>query len=163
MMVAILYTSLGIPLLSSGQDFMRSKKGRNNTYLGGDVNALDYKRIECYQRTHNYFKKWIAFRQSSFGKILRLSKNPKSGYLRFFNCDGDCSSAAALLFNADCQLGNTQILLALNPHHKLACEGWRPVATIEEFDLNGINETQLKSKEGCIHIQPMNLGLWLRA
>ena len=171
MMVALLYTSLGIPLLSSGQDFMRSKKGRNNTYLRGDVNALDYKRIERYQRTHNYFKKWIAFRQSSFGKILRLSKNPKNGYLRFFNCDDDCDSATALLFNADCQLGNTQILLALNPHskthriqlHDLACEDWRPVASIEEFDLNGINDTQLKSREKCIHIEPMNLGLWLRA
>ena len=150
---------------------MRSKKGYNNTYLRGDVNALDYHRIERYQRTHQYFKKWITFRQSSFGKIFRLSKNPTNGYLRFFNCDDNCSSATALLFNADCQLGNKQILLALNPHsethriqlHDLAFEDWRPIATIEEFDLNGINDIQLNSSERCIDIEPMNLGVWLRA
>ena len=44
MMAAMLYTSLGIPAIS-GQDFVRSKKGYNNT-ISGDVNALDYQRIE---------------------------------------------------------------------------------------------------------------------
>jgi hypothetical protein len=44
-MAAILFSSIGIPMLAAGQDFLRSKHGVNNTYLRGDLNALDYRRL----------------------------------------------------------------------------------------------------------------------
>ena len=44
--------SVGIPMLAQGQDFLRSKRGVNNTYQRGDLNALDYKRIYRYSSTH---------------------------------------------------------------------------------------------------------------
>jgi pullulanase/glycogen debranching enzyme len=170
MMAALLYTSIGIPLLSCGQDFMRSKGGLNNTYQRGDVNALNYQRIQSYGRTHDYFKQWIAFRQSALAKVLRLNQNPGEAYLRCFNCDQSDASATALLFNADRSQGSTQILLALNPHfeaHKIHLydvdgDHWRALADIENFNVHGILDERLQRDERSIYLGPMNLGLWVR-
>jgi 1,4-alpha-glucan branching enzyme len=45
LMAAVLFSSIGIPMLSAGQDFLRSKEGVTNTYQRGDLNALDYRRL----------------------------------------------------------------------------------------------------------------------
>src|SRR5690606_20920271 len=61
LMAAVLFSSIGIPMISAGQDFLRSKHGVNNTYLRGDLNALDYRRLERFSGTHAYFAEWILF------------------------------------------------------------------------------------------------------
>ncbi|HKK18216.1 MAG TPA: alpha-amylase family glycosyl hydrolase [Opitutales bacterium] len=170
MMAALLYSSVGVPMLSSGQDFMRSKGGIHNTYRMGDVNALDYLHIGNFKHSHNYFKSWIAFRKSAWGGVLRLDKTPGEGYLRVFHCDHGERSAAALLFNADRELGPKQILLALNPHfedHKIHLydvdgSAWRPVADIWNFDMKGIDDSRLNEGERNIYLGHMTLGLWVR-
>ena len=64
LMAAILFSSLGIPMIAAGQDFLRSKHGINNTYLRGDLNGIDYRRIFRYPGSHAYFASWISFRLS---------------------------------------------------------------------------------------------------
>lgn len=170
-MAALLYTSLGVPMLSSGQDFMRSKQGVHNTYQMGELNALDYERISDFSHTHRYFKDWIAFRKSEWGDILRLEKNPGEGYLRVFTSENSAHSSAALLFNADGALGKRQVLLALNPHfddckihlYDVEGDGWLPIADIWNFDLKGIQDERLNGDEHNIYLGPMSLGLWVRA
>jgi pullulanase/glycogen debranching enzyme len=170
MMAALLYSSVGVPMLSSGQDFLRSKGGIHNTYQMGDVNALDYQHIGNFKESHNYFKKWIAFRKSEWGKVLRLEKNPSDGYLRVFRCDDGDRSAAALLFNADRSQGAQQILLALNPHfedHKIHLydvdgSDWQAIADIWHFDMEGIDDKRLNEGERNIYLGHMTLGLWVR-
>jgi len=170
MMAALLYSSLGVPMLSSGQDFMRSKGGVHNSYQMAELNALNYERIREFSHTHNYFKQWIAFRQSDWGKILRLDNNPGPGYLRVFTSEQIAPSAAALLFNADAALGDPQILLALNPHFtaceihldELAGDDWLPLADIWNFDLNGIQDERMNRQQHKLHLGPMSLGLWVR-
>lgn len=170
MMAALLYTSVGVPMLACGQDFLRSKGGIHNTYQMGDVNGIDYLHIGNFKQTHNYFKKWIAFRHSDWGQILRLEKNPGGGYLRVFRCDHGDRSATALLFNADRALGPKQILLALNPHfeehkiHLYNVDGsrWCPIADIWNFDMKGIDDSRLNEEERNIYLGQMALGLWVR-
>ena len=170
-MAALLYTSLGVPMLSSGQDFMRSKGGIHNSYQMGELNALNYDRVQYFSHTHEYFKSWIAFRNSDWGQILRLEKNPGAGYLRVFTCDNSEHSSAALLFNADSGLGSQQVLLALNPHsedcrihlYDVAGDGWLPIADIWNFDATGITDERLNRPERNIYLGPMSLGLWVRA
>lgn len=170
MMAALLYTSVGVPMLACGQDFLRSKGGVHNSYQMGDVNGLDYLHIGDFKQTHHYFKNWIAFRQSDWGQILRLEKNPGEAYLRVFRCDHGERSAAALLFNADRALGPKQILLALNPHfeeHKIHlydvdASNWQPIADIWHFDMAGIDDSRLNEEEGNIYLGHMTLGLWVR-
>ncbi|MEM7792677.1 MAG: alpha-amylase family glycosyl hydrolase, partial [Verrucomicrobiota bacterium] len=82
LMAAVLFSSLGVPMISAGQDFLRSKKGVSNTYQRGDLNALDYNRRFYYSGTHSYFASWIRFRLSHEGKALRHDGGFREEYMR---------------------------------------------------------------------------------
>jgi pullulanase len=113
LMAALLFMSLGIPMIAAGQDFLRSKHGVNNTYQRADLNALDYRRLYRYLGTHGYFADWIAFRQGEIGRLLRQWARPTEGFFRFFSPVG--SPALAALYNADFSQGALRLLFAINP------------------------------------------------
>ncbi len=168
LMAAILFSSIGVPMLSAGQDFLRSKGGRNNTYREGEINALDYGALDRYGRTHNYFRQWIAFRMSAWGKLLRLWEEPGQDYIRAFGIDDH--PAAALLFNADRSGGSKQILFAINPHMEgtsislpdIARDNWLELADRENFNPHGIFNGRLKEHKGRVDLGPLDCGLWVR-
>lgn len=113
--LAILLLSPGVPMLSAGQDFLRSKKGIRNTYLQGDLNALDYSLLQQPERAahHAYLRQLVALRLSPLGKLLRSAETPPETYYQTFEApDGQ---AAALLLNADQSAGPEKLLLAVNP------------------------------------------------
>lgn len=111
---ALTFCANGIPMWPQGLDFLHSKQGVNNTYLRGDLNALDYERAKRFSQSVAYVRGWIAFRNSDWGEILRLKASPSAEYLYRFNASQ--GSACALLFNADGALGSRRLLLAINPH-----------------------------------------------
>lgn len=113
LMAAVLFMSLGIPMLAEGQDFLRSKHGVHNTYQRGDLNALEYRRLFAYVGTHAYFADWIAFRRGDIGRLLRQWTRPSEGFFRFFIVDG--SPALAAVYNADLSQGPLRLLFAINP------------------------------------------------
>ena len=100
-------------MLSAGQDFLRSKHGVNNTYQRGDLNALDYRRMERFSGTHAYFADWIAFRRSDQGRLLRHFSRATEGFFKFWFAPD--SNAAAVLYNADLSQGAEQLLFTINP------------------------------------------------
>jgi pullulanase/glycogen debranching enzyme len=170
-MAAILFMSIGIPMLAAGQDFLRSKGGVANTYLRGDLNALDYGRIRRYPGTHAYFKDWIAFRRGPSGRLLRQYSRPSEGFFEFSRPAGGASPALAALYNADSSQGSTRLLFAVNPSAEDAslplpgvsapASGWRQVADHERFyDAIGGPAT-LGADDGEILLPPMACGLWL--
>lgn len=71
--MAILLLSPGIPMISAGQDFLRSKKGIRNTYQNGDVNALDYRRLSQFENFATEIRSLIKFRLSTRGQFTRPS------------------------------------------------------------------------------------------
>ncbi|HRG55757.1 MAG TPA: glycoside hydrolase family 1, partial [Lacunisphaera sp.] len=113
LMAAILLASVGIPLLAAGQDFLRSKHGVNNTYLRGDLNALDYHRIARFPATHAYFAAWVAFRRSERGRLLRQWSRPSEGFFQAFAGPGLAS--LVLIYNADGSQGRSRLMFAVNP------------------------------------------------
>jgi len=113
LMAAILFCSIGIPMVAAGQDFLRSKYGVTNTYQRGDLNALDYRRLERFSGTHAYFAAWIRFRRSKTGELLRHFSRATETFFRFWFAPD--STAVAVLINADRSQGNDQLLLAVNP------------------------------------------------
>ncbi|MDR1011179.1 MAG: glycoside hydrolase family 1, partial [Opitutaceae bacterium] len=113
LMAAILFMSIGVPMISAGQDFLRSKQGLENTYLRGDINALDYTRILRFPSTHACFAGWIHFRLGETGRLLRQYTRPRDGFFRFYFAEN--STAAATLYNADCEQGPRRLLFAINP------------------------------------------------
>jgi len=111
---ALMFVSIGIPMVSAGQDFLRSKHGVNNTYQRGDLNALDYKRLVRHLPTHAYFSDWIAFRLSDAGALLRQFSRPSEAFFRFFRRE-EGAAPLAMMLNADLSQGRKRLLFAVNP------------------------------------------------
>jgi len=140
LMAAILFSSIGIPMLSAGQDFLRSKHGVNNTYQRGDLNALEYRRLYRFPGTHAYFAAWIAFRLSEPGQLLRHYSRASERFFRFHHpAEG---TAAAVVYNADFSQGKRRLLFAVNPtltevalplEPETVSGRWRQLADAEHF------------------------------
>ncbi|MDR2721073.1 MAG: hypothetical protein LBB15_02180 [Puniceicoccales bacterium] len=126
MALSILMMSLGIPMLHAGQDMLQSKKGVENTYQLGDVNALNYSLLTENQASHEFFRRWIKFRLSKYGIVLRPPFTPSDAYLKFFHSPG--TSAIGVLYNADFSLHARRLFFAANPHF---CDC--------SFELNGLD------------------------
>ncbi|WPJ94472.1 alpha-amylase family glycosyl hydrolase [Coraliomargarita algicola] len=167
LMASLLFASLGVPMLAEGQDFMRSKRGIENTYQRGDINALDYNRRYVYSGTHGYFRDWIRFRLSDLGKALRYDGGMSEDYVKFFFAEG--SSAAVVLFNADKSVDTPQLVYAINPHLVYAdieCAALKPdtlkqIADQERFCLQGIDSARIPLDSKRIYLPPLTCGLWL--
>ena len=130
-MFATLFLSLGIPMIAEGQDFMRSKQRVRNTYNRGDLNLLNYDDLKAHSTTHNYVKNLLKFRNSSYGKLLKIER-PTSSYFKYFHVEQ--TSALGVLFNADLSMGRRQILFLINPHNFIV-EFHLPHLEIAEFSL----------------------------
>ena len=73
LMLAMVIFAQGIPFIHSGQEFMRTKNGKNNTYNAGDeINHLDYNRMLDHQDMVNYCKDLITLRKRY--DVFRMSK-----------------------------------------------------------------------------------------
>jgi pullulanase/glycogen debranching enzyme len=167
LMAAVLFMSIGIPMIAAGQDFLRSKHGVNNTYLRGDLNALDYRRLYRFPATHAYFADWIAFRRSETGRLLRHYARASEGFFQFYWARD--SIAAAVLYNADRSQGPERLLFAVNPTpydttiplgDGLPAATWRQLANHENFfgtHRHGVSQPV----EPELFVPALGCGLWI--
>lgn len=166
LMAAILFASVGIPMLAAGQDFLRSKYGVNNTYQRGDLNALDYRRLARFPATHAYFADWIAFRRSARGSLLRQWSRPSEG---FFQCLPQAGGPGLVaIYNADGSQGPGRLMFAVNPHTEdatialgeFAELGWKQVADHECFYIKG-RRPPWEGLAADLFIPALGCSLWL--
>jgi pullulanase len=167
LMAALLFMSVGIPMISAGQDFLRSKHGVSNTYLRGDLNALDYRRLYRNLGTHSYFADWIAFRRGEGGRLLRQFARPSEGFFQFFPVPD--SSTLAVIYNADHSQGATRLLFVVNPTlddvtialgEKFAADAWRQLANHDRFFVSG-GPGATEPVEAELFVPALSCGLWL--
>lgn len=165
LMLATLMMSIGIPMLSAGQDFLRSKYGHNNTYLEGDINALDYARTLEYPATTAYARAWVAFRRSPLAQALRLYRKPSPQYLSIHPAQHGNGFLA--LYNANHEVQGSTLLFALNPHTSAAAfdvalpyKNWLQIADSERFNEAGLTPPLLPIHEGKITLPPLSCALW---
>lgn len=175
LMAALLFMSLGVPMISAGQDFLRSKRGVSNTYQRGDLNALDYRRLYRHHHTHAYFADWIAFRRGEYGRLLRQWRRPSENFFRFVHGKG--SAALAALYNADLSQGRVRLLFAVNPtlndvtlplgdeiaHASAAgLAPWDQLADHERFYFSDAHGAKMPV-ESQLWMPPLSCGLWISA
>ncbi len=82
----ILFTSLGIPMITEGQEYLRSKRGFANTYDKGDaLNSLNWddRNRPLAAETLEYYKGLIRLRQSPPGRAFRLRVRPPDDYYQW--------------------------------------------------------------------------------
>jgi pullulanase/glycogen debranching enzyme len=157
-------------MIAAGQDFLRSKAGVHNTYLRGDLNALDYDRLRQFSATHRYVADWIGFRRSPEGRALRLDGFPGDGFYQSGFEEG--TAAIALVINADRSLDAPRLLFAVNPHGapvRLPVSGedpsaWSQIADTEGFRRQGLPPLICFAWEAeCIRLPGLCCGLWIEA
>ncbi len=166
LMVAFLMSSIGIPMLSAGQDFLRSKHGFSNSYQRGDLNALDYRRIHRHPGTHAYFASWVRFRLGRWGRLMRHHSRPMEGFLEVFPAPEGIALAA--VYNANGSLGPARVLFAINPRqHEVAITigefagyAWRQVANQEHF-FGEPEEGGDLIADGRVTVPALGCGLWV--
>ncbi|MGB0371604.1 MAG: alpha-amylase family glycosyl hydrolase [Opitutales bacterium] len=166
LMMSILMVSVGIPMIAEGQDFLRSKRGVNNTYLRGDLNALEYDRLTTYAASHEYTRNWIHFRRSPKGHLLRLNEHPTNEFFEAFTVDN--VSSIAMLYNANFERGSQQLLYAVNPHHHgvlipvsgIQARKFVQLADHERFDANGLKAALIRWTPEGIWLPPLTCGFW---
>lgn len=166
LMAAVLFASIGIPMISAGQDFLRSKHGVTNTYRRGDLNALDYRRMERFPSTHAYFADWIAFRRSARGTLMRHYSRASETFFRFWFVPE--TNAVAVLFNADYSQGSAQLLFAINPtqhdvevpvDEAVLAQKWTRVADHEQF-IHTIHPVPPAALTAPLWLPALGCGLW---
>jgi len=170
LMAALLFMSLGIPMISAGQDFLRSKHGVSNTYQRGDLNALDYRRIYRHLSTHGYFADWIAFRRGELGRLLRQWTRPSERFFEFMHAPG--APGLAVVFNADRSQGPNRLLFAINPTlEEIAIplapgvagtdeHTWDQLADHDRFYFSGRHGAKVPV-ETELYVPPLGCGLWV--
>ena len=167
LMIGILMMSLGTPMLAQGQDFLRTKWGIANTYQRGDINALDYRRLQDYSGTHEYFRRWIGFRKSEMASCLRLTNVPEEDFFRFFLPES--SNGLACLYNAAQTHGSVQLFFAVNPAAHSARfdlkgfgfeRSWTQIADSERFQSEGF-ESALIPLRAELELPATSCALWI--
>lgn len=166
LMIAILMMSAGIPMVSSGDDMLKSKGGVNNTYLDGERNAIPYARAAQYSGTVEYFRAWVAFRQSVPGRLVRLDGIPGKGYF-LSKAEG---AGFIQLLNADGCLGNEQLLFAVNTSMEsislgladVSPQDFSLIADTERFSIAGLPLPHFEIQEERVVLPALSCALFLR-
>lgn len=82
----LIFTSLGIPMLAEGQEFLRSKRGISNSYNKGDViNALNWEDRDrpLAREALAYYRGLIQLRNSPKGASFRVAERPPPSYYKW--------------------------------------------------------------------------------
>jgi pullulanase/glycogen debranching enzyme len=159
--LAILFLSLGVPMLGEGTDWLHSKGGVPNTYRRGDLNAMPYDRLREYFLTYKYAQQLIGLRKSS--KLFHLSERPSEQYIRIFHAHENHSAVVAL-FNGTCERGTERILLAINPHFGKAHftipfeNDFEQIA--DTFSFSDGNRATYPWENGTLELPPLSCGIW---
>ena len=56
MAAALMFFSIGTPMVTEGLDFLKSKYGENDTYLEATSMLSTSPLLDIHRNTHNYFK-----------------------------------------------------------------------------------------------------------
>ena len=111
---AINFTSQGVPLFLSGEEFLRTKNGDHNSYMSPDsVNLMDWSLIDDNKDVVEYYKGLIAFRKMHSGLRMTSEKEINSN-LKFL-----ATSNNIIAYTIDGKKAgdvSDKILVAFNPN-----------------------------------------------
>ncbi len=149
----LIFSSLGTPMITEGQAFLRSKHGVRNTYNQGDkLNSL---RWEERNRPHarevlSYYHDMIAFRLSPAGSALRIPKGPPPSLEYVHYIEDGSQDALGWIVNANNERpGIPMVMVLMNASEEekafevsLPPGLWRRIGDGERVAPNGIPGTR---------------------
>ncbi len=167
MAYALIFMSLGIPMVAEGFDLVRTKRGKNNTYKDGAANELDYSRAMRFTGTCQWLRDFAKFRLSEYAAALRIDGEIPEGWIEFFRAHE--SNASAALFNARGEWNAPKIFVAFNPtgssmSFKVGedfAQNFKQIADIDRFDLSGLRNPISPIENGILTLQRVSMSLWI--
>jgi pullulanase/glycogen debranching enzyme len=142
----LVFTSLGIPMVNEGQEFLRSKYGINNTYNKGDaVNAIrwDDRSRPLAAEAMRYYQGLIAMRRSDAGRAFRVAQTPPRDYYLWI--DPPEPRALGYIVNARGQHPGRAFVVLLNSSDKtvtfdvpLPPGQWRVIGDHQTINMEGL-------------------------
>ena len=173
MAATILFTSLGIPMLAEGQEFLRSKHGIHNTFDKGDaVNALRWgdRDRPIASETMAYYKGLIKLRQSWPGASFRQKDTVPYAYYDWI--EPEDPRALGYLVNGEAQADGLAFLVLINASDaavrfpvRFPPGPWRLIGDGKRILPGGIKELDMsKTVDGMakIKVAPMSTYLFVR-
>ena len=142
-------------MLGSGQDYLRSKKGVQNTYQRGDLNALNYNQFAHNKEFHEWTRKLISFRSSKLGNLIRLPCILPHEQYRIL--DGPENSFGLLVYPSALDDTENDILLILVNPSDGEVEISLPMFNGEQKKLLSIGQEPLNI--GTVY--PISIQVWL--
>ncbi len=146
----LLFTSLGIPMIAEGQEFLRSKHGISNTFDQGDeINSLNWNDRDrpLAREAMEYYRGLIHLRQSDPGAAFRVAERAPEGYYRWLEPENEDllgyivnapriheGASFIVLVNAD---GDEQRMNVPFPRGE-----WRLIGNGREIDPAGLDDRQ---------------------
>ncbi len=163
---AALFTSLGVPMLCEGQEWIRSKHGIHNTYNKGDkVNALrweDRRRKRAFA-TLKYYRGLAKIRLSAGGQSLRWADPVPKDYIRWI-LPADPKTMGYMI-NMERKYPGMRFVVLLNANTetrpfdiRFPPGRWRLISDGLTVDSNGVVGVNLPpSEDGVRHIEVTGL------
>ena len=162
---SLVFLSIGIPMAEEGFDLVRTKQGKNNTYKDGKANELDYARATRFTGVCQWLRGLAKFRQSHFGKALRIDGELPNGWIKFFEIEN--SSAIGVMFNAIKDKNCKQIFATFNPTDsevELPIDdnfNFKQIADIDRFDERGLDNPISLINNGKLRLARVSMSLWI--
>jgi pullulanase len=149
----VVFTSLGMPMLQSGQEFLRSKHGVSNTYNRGDeLNALRWTDRDrpLAAEALAYYRNLIHLRQSDAGRAFRVATLPPADYYQWIETNSD--QALGYMVNVGHRHPGNAFVVLLNGSHEsvnfpvsVPAGCWRVIGNGREINPAGVPRTEIVS------------------
>jgi len=164
---AILFTSLGIPMIAQGQEFLRSKGGCSNSYNKGDiVNGIKWELKEKNKNVFEFYKNLIRLRLSEHGKCFRYTGKIDSNYILWILPQS--SSGIGYIINADWRVADVCYMVLINASKTeklifnipdLKVKSWTLIGDCDRIDERGLASLIKKDKIN-IELEPLSLKIY---
>lgn len=116
----LLFTSLGVPMIAEGQEYLRSKLGLHNTFDRGDaVNALRWTDRDrpLAKLTQDYYAGLARLRGGAFGKAFKVGKSvPRDHYRWILPSE---KHALGYRVNVERRFGNASFVVLVNASQRM--------------------------------------------
>jgi len=155
----LLFTSLGIPMVAEGQEYIRSKRGIHNTFSHGDeINALNWddRMRPLAATTLRYYAGMVRLRQGRAGTSLKWTNPVPADYYRWI--EPAERHALGYVVNPKNHLGRPPMVVLVNAERRpvdfevpFPAGRWRWVGNGTKIDpKNGFKGGEFKNKEGSV-------------
>lgn len=159
---AIVLTSQGVPFLHAGEEFLRTKKGEENSYNRPDeINRLDWTRKKENYAVFTYYRDLIAMRRAHPAFRMKTAAEAREN-LKFYEELGLPVEAPAIAYQLDGERAGDawrRIAVLVNPEKKARSFALPEGRWLRAFGPAGLVKDPGQPVSGQVSVEPLSLAV----